>query len=74
MRAAHPDERFGIRVDTGVQEGGEIPVYYDSMIAKLIVHAPDRMLAIEKMREALNAFSIRHCTPTSLFGPPLGAS
>ena len=59
MRAAHPDERFGIRVDTGVQEGGEIPVYYDSMIAKLIVHAPDRMLAIEKMREALNAFAIR---------------
>lgn len=59
MRAAHPDERFGVRVDTGVQEGGEIPVHYDSMIAKLIVHAPDRMAAIEKMQEALNAFAIR---------------
>jgi propionyl-CoA carboxylase alpha chain len=59
MRAAHPDERYGVRVDTGVQEGGEIPVYYDSMIAKLIVHAPDRLQAIDKMREALNAFVIR---------------
>jgi propionyl-CoA carboxylase alpha chain len=59
MRAAHPGERYGVRVDTGVQEGGEIPVYYDSMIAKLIVHAPDRFQAIEKMREALNAFVIR---------------
>ncbi len=59
MRAAHPDERFGVRVDTGVIEGGEISVYYDSMIAKLIVHAPDRLQAIEKMREALNAFVVR---------------
>lgn len=59
MRAAYPDERFGVRVDTGVREGGEISVYYDSMIAKLIVHAPDRLQAIHKMREALNAFVIR---------------
>ncbi len=59
MRAAYPDERLGVRVDTGVREGGEISVYYDSMIAKLIVHAPDRLQAIHKMREALNAFVIR---------------
>ncbi|MFN7710842.1 MAG: acetyl-CoA carboxylase biotin carboxylase subunit [Curvibacter sp.] len=49
----------GVRVDTGVQEGGEIPVYYDSMIAKLIVHGKDRLEAIAKMREALNGFVIR---------------
>jgi propionyl-CoA carboxylase alpha chain len=49
----------GVRVDTGVVEGGEIPMYYDSMIAKLIVHAPDRMQAIAKMRAALDAFVIR---------------
>ncbi len=49
----------GIRVDTGVQEGGEIPMYYDSMIAKLIVHGQSRAEAIAKMREALNAFVIR---------------
>ena len=49
----------GVRVDTGVYEGGEIPMYYDSMICKLIVHGSDRLDAIRKMREALNAFVIR---------------
>jgi propionyl-CoA carboxylase alpha chain len=46
-------------VDTGVYEGGEIPMYYDSMIAKLIVHGFDRDDAIARMREALNGFVIR---------------
>ncbi|MDT8998814.1 acetyl/propionyl/methylcrotonyl-CoA carboxylase subunit alpha [Paucibacter sp. APW11] len=49
----------GVRVDTGVYEGGEIPMFYDSMIAKLIVHGRDRKQAIAKMREALNGFVIR---------------
>ncbi len=49
----------GVRVDTGVVEGGSIPMFYDSMIAKLIVHAPTRMEAIARMREALNGFVIR---------------
>ena len=49
----------GVRVDTGVYEGGEIPMFYDSMIAKLIVHGSDRNDAIAKMRAALNAFVIR---------------
>ena len=49
----------GVRVDTGVSEGGEIPMHYDSMIAKLIVHGADRKDAIAKMREALNGFVIR---------------
>jgi propionyl-CoA carboxylase alpha chain len=49
----------GVRVDTGVVDGGEIPMYYDSMIAKLIVHGKDRTEAIVKMREALNGFVIR---------------
>ncbi len=49
----------GVRVDTGVTEGGEIPMFYDSMIAKLIVHGRDRNEAIAKMREALNGFVIR---------------
>ena len=51
--------KYGVRVDTGVFEGGEIPMYYDSMIAKLIVHGKDRNDAIAKMREALNGFVIR---------------
>ena len=49
----------GVRVDTGVVDGGEIPMFYDSMIAKLIVHGKDRSDAIAKMREALNGFVIR---------------
>ncbi|HKX43099.1 MAG TPA: acetyl/propionyl/methylcrotonyl-CoA carboxylase subunit alpha [Burkholderiaceae bacterium] len=49
----------GIRVDTGVYEGGEIPMYYDSMICKLIAYGTDRADAIAKMRDALNAFVIR---------------
>ncbi len=60
MEAAAPvPEGGGVRVDTGVYEGGEIPMYYDSMIAKLIVHGLDRDDAIAKMREALNGFVIR---------------
>ena len=60
MEAALPvPEGGGVRVDTGVYEGGEIPMYYDSMIAKLIVHGLDREDAIRRMREALNAFVIR---------------
>ena len=54
-----PLELEGVRVDTGVIEGGEIPMHYDSMIAKLIVHGRDRNEAIAKMREALNGFVIR---------------
>jgi propionyl-CoA carboxylase alpha chain len=48
-----------VRVDTGVYEGGEISMYYDSMIAKLIVHGATRDQAIARMRDALNAFVIR---------------
>jgi len=54
-----PESINGVRVDTGVYEGGEILMYYDSMIAKLIVHGKDRTQAIEKMRSALNDFVIR---------------
>ena len=54
-----PAEGNGVRVDTGVYEGGEISMYYDSMIAKLIVHGKDRQDAIQRMRDALNGFVIR---------------
>ena len=59
MFAADTSQLYGVRVDTGVQDGGEIPIHYDSMIAKLIVHGKDRLDAIAKMREALNGFVIR---------------
>jgi propionyl-CoA carboxylase alpha chain len=59
MFQANTADLLGVRVDTGVQDGGEIPMFYDSMIAKLIVHGKDRNEAIAKMREALNGFVIR---------------
>jgi propionyl-CoA carboxylase alpha chain len=65
--AAGTPANTGVRVDTGVYEGGEIPMYYDSMIAKLIVHGADRREAIERMREALNAFVIRGVSTSIAF-------
>ncbi len=47
-----------IRNDTGVTEGGEISMYYDPMIAKLVTHAPTRAAAIDLQAEALDAFYI----------------
>lgn len=43
----------GIRVDTGIYRGYQVPPYYDSMLAKLIVHGGDRQEAIAKMQSAL---------------------
>jgi propionyl-CoA carboxylase alpha chain len=60
IRYLPPEENDrAVRVDTGVEEGGEISMYYDSMIAKLITHGKDRGQAIARMRDALNAFVIR---------------
>jgi propionyl-CoA carboxylase alpha chain len=55
-----------VRNDTGVQEGGEISIFYDPMIAKLVTHAPSRAAAIEAQSTALDAFyvdGIRHNIP-----------
>jgi len=55
-----------VRNDTGVYEGGEISIYYDPMIAKLVTHAPTRAQAIEAQSNALDAFvidGIRHNIP-----------
>jgi propionyl-CoA carboxylase alpha chain len=55
-----------IRNDTGVYEGGEISIYYDPMIAKLVTHAPTRAAAIDAQARALDAFyidGIRHNIP-----------
>jgi propionyl-CoA carboxylase alpha chain len=48
----------GIRVDDGYREGMQVPIYYDPMLAKLIVHAPTRQEAIEKMLRAIRAYRI----------------
>jgi propionyl-CoA carboxylase alpha chain len=55
-----------VRNDTGVEEGSEISVYYDPMIAKLVTHAPTRARAIAAQADALDAFTIegiRHNIP-----------
>ena len=55
-----------VRSDTGVEEGGEISIYYDPMIAKLVTHAPTRLEAIEAQSRALDSFvidGIRHNIP-----------
>src|SRR6202142_3220231 len=51
-------EGVTVRNDTGVTEGGEISLYYDPMIAKLVTHAKTRLEAIEAQTEALDAFTI----------------
>jgi propionyl-CoA carboxylase alpha chain len=59
-------DRVTVRNDTGVYEGGEISLYYDPMIAKLVTHAPTRAAAIAAQSDALDAFvidGIRHNVP-----------
>ena len=53
-----PSGGLGIRVDTAIYEGYEIPPFYDSMIAKVIAHGRDREEAIAKMNRALYEFII----------------
>jgi len=54
-----PTESNTVRVDTGVFEGGEISIYYDPMIAKLITFGPDRKTAVSNLSKALDAYYIR---------------
>ncbi len=60
VRFVPPEEIPGhVRVDTGVVDGGQISMFYDPMIAKLITHGADRNEAIQRMRSALDSFYIR---------------
>jgi len=54
----HPPGGTGVRVDTAAYAGATVPPYYDSMVAKLVVHGKDRMEAISRMRRALEMFII----------------
>ncbi len=53
-----PPDGPGVRVDSGVEEDGSIGVYYDPMIAKLIVHASDRQRGLDRMARALREFLV----------------
>ncbi len=52
-RLALPEGRAGVRLDSGVVEGDTVTIFYDPMIAKLIVHAADRRAALARLAEAL---------------------
>jgi len=54
----HPSGGLGVRVDSHLYSGYSIPPFYDSLIAKLIVHADDRKQAIARMRRALGEFMV----------------
>lgn len=54
-----PAENDHVRVDSGFEEGSEISMYYDPMIAKLITYGENREQAIERMADALDAYYIR---------------
>lgn len=54
-----PEERDGVRVDTGVEEGSEISRFYDPMIAKLVASGADRAEATARMATALDRFYVR---------------
>jgi len=48
----------GLRLDSGVREGSEVSIFYDSMLAKLIAYGPDRVAAIERLAAGLAAFRV----------------
>ena len=59
LTSVHFPGGFGVRVDTAIYQGYTIPPNYDSMIAKLIVHAPNRLEAINKMHASLTECNIK---------------
>jgi acetyl/propionyl-CoA carboxylase alpha subunit len=58
LTAHRPPAGPGVRVDAGVEAGFEVPVHYDSMVSKLVVHASDRATAIARMDRALAEYEI----------------
>jgi len=58
----------GVRVDDGFEQGMEIPIYYDPMIAKLVAYGKDRQEAIDRMVRAIGEYQITGITTTLGFG------
>ncbi len=61
-------EGEGIRVDNGFEEGMQVPIYYDPMLAKLITYGEDRMEAIQRMLEAIAGYQVEGVQTTLPFG------
>ena len=58
IQVFHPPGGLGVRVDSALYAGYLVPSYYDSLVAKLIVHAPTRPEAIARLRRALDEFAV----------------
>jgi acetyl-CoA carboxylase biotin carboxylase subunit len=67
ITAYHPPGGPGVRVDTHIYAGYTVPPYYDSLLAKVIVHGNDRGEALARMRQALDSFIIEGVTTTIPF-------
>jgi len=63
----HPPGGPGVRVDTHIYAGYTVPPYYDSLLAKVIVHGNKRTEALARMRQALDSFIIEGVTTTIPF-------
>jgi len=57
----------GVRVDTHCHPGYQVPIFYDSMIAKLVVHGRDRQHALQRMLAALREFTVEGISTTIPF-------
>jgi len=57
-----PTEGAGIRNDTGISAGAEVTPFYDAMLAKLVVHAPDRRQALARLQQALQRYVVAGTT------------
>jgi acetyl-CoA carboxylase, biotin carboxylase subunit len=67
ITAYHPPGGPGVRVDTHVYAGYNVPPYYDSLLAKVIVHGRDRPEALARMGQALDSFILEGVTTTIPF-------
>lgn len=68
LKVYDPPRGPGVRVDDGYAQGAEVSIHYDSMIAKLMVHAPDRPQAIARMRRAIEEYKVLGVETTLGFG------
>ncbi|HTB32506.1 MAG TPA: acetyl-CoA carboxylase biotin carboxylase subunit [Bacteroidia bacterium] len=67
LKIYNPPKGPGVRVDDGFEEGMEIPIYYDSMISKLITYGKDREEAIQRMIRAIDEYKISGVETTLAF-------
>jgi 3-methylcrotonyl-CoA carboxylase alpha subunit len=74
LHLAFPQESGEVRIDTGVEQGGEITPWFDPMIAKLVVHGSDRAAALERLRAALDGVEIMGVTTNVEFLRKVAAS